>query len=69
MDVEVETEKGDCVEARSYQIIRPLDDDRRPSYVYMDVIIRGAKENGLPEVKYTFFVDYSNYWGPALLML
>lgn len=50
MDVEVETEKGNYVPARSYQVIRPLDDDRRPSFVYLDVIIRGAKENGLPEV-------------------
>lgn len=52
MDVEVETDKGNHVPARSYQVIRPLEDDRRPSFVYLDVIIRGAKENGLPEVMY-----------------
>ena len=54
LDVVVETEKGDNVAARSYQVIRPLEDDRRPSSIYMDVIIQGAKENGLPEVKSSF---------------
>lgn len=65
MDVEVETDKGNHVPARSYQVIRPLEDDRRPSYVYLDVIIRGAKENGLPEdyIKFLEGIEHNGYKG------
>ncbi|XP_045101680.1 gamma-glutamylcyclotransferase-like [Portunus trituberculatus] len=71
MDVKVETEKGDHVEARSYQIIRPLEDDRRPSYVYMDVIIRGAKANGLPEdyIKFLESIEHNGYKGSVEINL
>ena len=34
--------------------VKPVEEDRRPSAVYLDVIVRGAKENGLPEVGLTF---------------
>ena len=34
--------------------VKPVEEDRRPSAVYLDVIVRGAKENGLPEVGFTF---------------
>ena len=34
--------------------VKPVEEDRRPSAVYLDVIVRGAKENGLPEVGVTF---------------
>ena len=30
--------------------VKPLEEDRRPSAVYLNVIVRGAKENGLPKV-------------------
>ncbi|KAG0717928.1 Gamma-glutamylcyclotransferase [Chionoecetes opilio] len=65
MDVEVETEKDECVGARSYQVIRPLEGDRRPSYVYMDVIIRGAKENGLPKdyIRFLENIEHNGYNG------
>ena len=33
--------------------VKPLEEDRRPSAVYLDVIVRGAKENGLPKVSIT----------------
>lgn len=51
IEVDVEASDGKMVKARSYQLIRPLEKDRRPSFVYLDVILRGAKENGLPKVR------------------
>ncbi|XP_068226953.1 gamma-glutamylcyclotransferase-like [Palaemon carinicauda] len=65
VEVDVETLDGEKVKARSYQIIRPLEKDRRPSSVYMDVIIRGAKENGLPEdyIKYLEGIEDNGYNG------
>ena len=30
--------------------VKPVEEDRRPSAVYMDVIIMGAQEHGLPQV-------------------
>ena len=30
--------------------VKPVEEDRRPSAVYLNVIVRGAKENGLPKV-------------------
>ena len=36
--------------------VKPVEEDRRPSAVYLDVIVRGAKENGLPKVTITIIV-------------
>ncbi|XP_066942374.1 gamma-glutamylcyclotransferase-like isoform X1 [Macrobrachium rosenbergii] len=65
VEVDVETLTGEQVRARSYQIIRPLEQDRRPSSVYLDVIVRGAKENGLPEdyVKFLEGIEHNGYNG------
>merc|ERR1712210_350139 len=46
--VTVETEAGE-EEAFTYFLVKPVEEDRRPSAVYLDVIVRGAKENGLPK--------------------
>ncbi|XP_076035822.1 gamma-glutamylcyclotransferase-like isoform X2 [Oratosquilla oratoria] len=49
LQVKVLTGDGKEVNARTYQIIRPVEEDRRPSTVYKNVILTGARENGLPE--------------------
>merc|ERR1712130_738289 len=46
--VTVETDDGE-EEAFTYFLVKPVEEDRRPSAVYLDVIVRGAKENGLPK--------------------
>ena len=33
----------------TYFLIKPDEEDRRPSWVYKDVIVRGALEHSLPE--------------------
>ncbi|KAK7068199.1 hypothetical protein SK128_021967 [Halocaridina rubra] len=65
LEVDVEVLNGEMVRARSYQIIRPLEDDRRPSSVYMNVILNGAKENGLPEeyIKFLENIEHNGYDG------
>ena len=47
--VVVEVEGGE-EEAYTYYLVKPEEEDRRPSAVYMDVILRGARENSLPQV-------------------
>jgi hypothetical protein len=47
----VRVEAGDSTEqAYTYFLVKPVEEDRRPSAVYLDVITRGALENGLPQV-------------------
>ena len=36
-------------EAVTYFLIKPEEADKRPSWVYKDVIVRGAVEHGLPQ--------------------
>lgn len=47
--VQVTTVAGETLHCRCYQQVRPLEDDRRPSVVYKNIMIRGARENGVPE--------------------
>ncbi|CAL4101429.1 unnamed protein product [Meganyctiphanes norvegica] len=63
--VTVEITNGELVQARSYKIIRPPETDKRPSKVYMDVILKGARENGLPEeyIKYLESIEHNGYSG------
>ncbi|XP_042227716.1 gamma-glutamylcyclotransferase-like [Homarus americanus] len=65
LEVDVETPSGESVKARSYQVIRPLEEDRRPSFVYMEVILQGARENGLPEgyIKFLESIEHNGYSG------
>ena len=37
------------LKCRCYQQITELEEDRRPSAVYKNVMVRGARENGVPE--------------------
>merc|ERR1711936_529450 len=47
--VEVELEDGSSAEAVTYFLIKPEEEDKRPSYVYKNVILRGAEEHNIPE--------------------
>jgi len=49
LTVAVETIDGEVLECRTYQQSRDWEMDRRPSSVYKNVMIRGAREHGLPE--------------------
>ncbi|CAG0915707.1 unnamed protein product [Notodromas monacha] len=51
----------------TYQLVRPLEDDRRPSTVYKSVIISGALENELPEdyVAQLRSISDNGYDGPV----
>ena len=40
-------------EAVTYFLIKPEEADKRPSWVYKDVILRGAVEHGMP----THYID------------
>ncbi|KAF2360691.1 Gamma-glutamyl cyclotransferase-like [Trinorchestia longiramus] len=54
---------GETVQARTYQLIRPLEEDRRPSKVYLSVICKGAQEHGLPEEYQKFLqnIEHNGY--------
>lgn len=47
--MQVTTTTGETLTCRCYQQIRPWEADRRPSAVYKNVMIRGARKNGVPE--------------------
>ena len=40
---------GEVLNCRCYQQIRELEEDRRPSAIYKNVMVRGAIENGVPK--------------------
>uniref|UniRef100_A0A6A7FNA9 gamma-glutamylcyclotransferase n=1 Tax=Hirondellea gigas TaxID=1518452 RepID=A0A6A7FNA9_9CRUS len=54
---------GERVVARTYQLIKPREKDRRPSKVYIDVIKKGAIENGLPKEYLDFLsnIEHNGY--------
>ena len=39
---------GESLTCRTYQLLIHDSDDRRPSRIYKNVILKGATENGLP---------------------
>eukprot|EP00090_Calanus_glacialis_P003268 TRINITY_DN12421_c0_g1_i1.p1 TRINITY_DN12421_c0_g1~~TRINITY_DN12421_c0_g1_i1.p1 ORF type:complete len:186 (-),score=78.48 TRINITY_DN12421_c0_g1_i1:50-568(-) len=47
--VEVELQDGTKEEAFTYFMVKPEEEDKRPSYVYKDVIVRGAEEHNIPQ--------------------
>ena len=49
IEVAVELPSGEEVAAVSYRLVVPLQEDRRPSGVYKDVIVKGAREHKLPQ--------------------
>ena len=46
--MQVTTIDGEFLQCRSYQQVQDCEMDRRPSIVYKNVMIRGARENGVP---------------------
>lgn len=48
-EVVVEAKNGNMLTCRTYELLWKGDGDNRPSPQYLDVIIRGAKQNELPE--------------------
>merc|ERR1712227_11453 len=48
VQIQVDTGGGECLSCRSYQLLKSST-DKRPSPHYLDVIIRGAVQNALPE--------------------
>ncbi|KAK4021026.1 hypothetical protein OUZ56_002960 [Daphnia magna] len=49
LSVQVVTIDGETLICRCYQQTREWEIDRRPSAVYKNIMIKGAKENGVPE--------------------
>ena len=49
LNPKVELTDGSLEEAFTYYMILPEEEDKRPSWVYKDVILRGAEEHNLPE--------------------
>lgn len=47
--IQVTTINGEILNCRCYQQTREFELDRLPSTVYKNVMIRGARENGVPE--------------------
>ena len=45
----VELEDGTKEEAFTYFMVKPEEEDKRPSFVYKDVIVRGAEEHNIPK--------------------
>lgn len=43
------TTDGEMLNCRCYQQIKEWESERRPSAVYKNVMIKGARENGIPE--------------------
>ncbi|XP_023326928.1 gamma-glutamylcyclotransferase isoform X2 [Eurytemora carolleeae] len=48
MEVRVELEDGRSEIAYTYYLVKPDEPDKRPSKVYLDVILTGAREHSLP---------------------
>lgn len=65
--VVVDTADGRKLECRSYQVNAPLVDDRRPSLVYKNVILKGAMEHHLPEtyIQQLRQIQDNGYNGPV----
>ena len=49
LEVDVETPDGEKHTCRTYQLLIEDAQDKRPSPQYLDVILRGARQNGLPD--------------------
>lgn len=49
ISVIVTTITGEMLQCRCYQQIQDLDADRRPSIVYKNIMIQGARQNQVPE--------------------
>ena len=68
LEVEVQLSPGDSpVKCRTYQMVEETVKDPLPSPQYLDVILRGAKQNGLPApyVEKLAAFEHNGYEGPC----
>ncbi|XP_067001326.1 gamma-glutamylcyclotransferase isoform X2 [Anabrus simplex] len=74
LEVVVQTPDGESLKCRSYQLHKTppalkdnevLPDERRPSQIYLEVILRGAQESGLPTsyIKYLEQIPHNGFKG------
>lgn len=70
IEVNVETADKRLLTCRSYRLCETTDEgDNRPSPQYLDVILRGARQNKLPEdyVDFLKSFEHNNYQGTVEL--
>lgn len=69
--MQVTTVAGETLDCRCYQQTRPWETDRRPSVVYKNVMIRGARENGVPDdyIRYLEAIEDNGYEGEVQVSL
>lgn len=76
LEVKVTTPDGDVLECRVYQLINLpepyvsaslLPQERRPSRIYLETILQGAKESKLPDDYFDFLKSFphNGYCGPV----
>lgn len=76
IQVKVQTSNDEIVDCRTYQLVKlppklkegeSLPPERLPSKVYLDTIIEGAKESGLPTeyIKQLQNIPHNKYAGPV----
>ncbi|CAG0878929.1 unnamed protein product [Darwinula stevensoni] len=71
IEVSVKTKEDFILPCRAYQLIALEEQDKRPSKVYKDVIIRGAEEHGLPHdyIEKLRMIEDNGYDGPVTIKL
>ena len=53
LEVDVESQSGEKFKCRTYQLVNLNADDPRPSPQYLSVVLKGAKQNNLPQ----YYID------------
>ena len=53
LEVQVQSQSGEKLTCRTYQLVNLNADDPRPSPQYLSVILKGAKQNNLPQ----YYID------------
>jgi len=64
-EVQVELEDGTNTTAYTYYLVKPDEQDKRPSKVYLDVILNGAREHSLPAeyIRKLEAIEHNGYTG------
>src|SRR3954451_17150616 len=63
--VEVETKDGERKEAITYEVVEKEPHELAPKREYLELLIRGAKERGLPEEWITVLKELQTRWPDA----
>jgi len=71
IEVQVEMGDGSKMSAYTYFLVKPEEKDKRPSKIYLDVILTGAKEHILPDHYLTKLesIEHNGYAGDVNLGL